>query len=270
MVTANSKQARNQDIIVITGQDLRHQYFIKKLNARFKIAAVIIEPSDYPLPPLITEEDTQVWNWFFERRQAFEEDTILPKLGIECRNEPEVYYLGKNEINSEKTCSILKKYSPGFIAVFGIGILKENILSLYPDSIFNLHAGLPEYYRGSSCNFWPIYNCDLKKLGATIHRVEKGVDPGKIAAEKSIHLEVTDNEQSLIWKTMETGIKLMEETIEKWQSGMLNLEKQKKAGNLYKRNDFNPAAILKVKKMVESGELKTHIESTIRGFYPKP
>ena len=71
-------------------------------------------------------------------------------------------------------------------------------------------------------------------MGATIHRVEKGIDTGKIAAEKHIHLEPLDNEQSSLWKTLETGTKLMEETIEKWQTGKLSLKKQKQS-TLFKK-----------------------------------
>ena len=55
----------------------------------------------------------------------------------------------------------------------------------------------------------------------------------------------------------------MVETVEKWKLGMLYLKKQKQVGTLYKMNEFNPAAILRIKKMVESGELKLQIEKVI-------
>ena len=129
--------------------------------------------------------------------------------------------------------------------------------------IFNLHVGIPAYYRGSSCNFWPIYNSDLKNLGATVHRIEKGIDTGKIAGAKLITLEPTDNEQTLTWKTIHVGTQLMLDTIDKWNLEMLYLKEQKQVGTLYKMNEFNPAAILKVKHMVESGELKLQIEKVI-------
>ena len=77
-------------------------------------------------------------------------------------------------------------------------------------------------------------------------------------------MEPKDNEQSLLWKTLETGTPLMEETIEKWQTGKLILNKQKQNGELYRRIDLNSAAILKVKKMVESGELRIQIESILK------
>ena len=261
MSTTKPTEARQHNIVVMTGKDLRHQYFIKKLNYKFRIAAVFIDTPVYPSPPHATEEEHLAWNWFFDRRQLFEKTTITPKLSIKSKNVPNYYYLKKGEINSPKTRAILKQYMPGFIAVFGVGIIDEITLSLYPNSIFNLHVGLPKFYRGSSCNFWPIHNCDLTNLGATIHQVEKGIDTGKISAENHIHLKPNDNEQSLLWKTLEIGTKLMEETIKNWQTGKLCLRKQKQKGQLYRMSDFKPSAILRVKKMVESGELRIQIES---------
>ena len=52
----------------------------------------------------------------------------------------------------------------------------------------------------------------------------------------------------------------MEETIQKWKNNLLSLKKQERTGKLYKIKEFKPAAILKVKKMVESGELKSQLQ----------
>ena len=93
--------------------------------------------------------------------------------------------------------------------------MDEKILSNFPGCIFNLHVGIPAYYRGSSCNFWPIHNSDLKNLGATVHIIEKGIDTGKIAGAKPITLEPKDNEQTLMLKTLQRGTQLMDETIDK-------------------------------------------------------
>jgi methionyl-tRNA formyltransferase len=255
----NSKK-NPTEIVIITGNDLRHQYFLKQLNSKHNIAAVFIQESNFPTPNSEKQEESDAWSWFFERRNLFEKETITPKLKIKTQNEPETFYLKYNDLNSLKTLSLIQRYSPGFIAVFGAGIIKERILSSYPNSIYNLHVGIPEFYRGSSCNFWPIYNCDFKNLGATIHRVEKGIDTGKVAGESFITLESTDSEQTLMWKTLQVGTKLMEETIQKWKNNLLSLKKQERTGKLYKIKEFKPAAILKVKKMVESGELKSQLQ----------
>jgi hypothetical protein len=259
----NEIHSKSKKIILMIGDGLRHQYFYRKLNSIHNISAVFIMSSKYPKLMAKTKEENDAWNWFFERRNKFEKDALTPILELKPQNKPDIINLEGSKLNSPETLSLIKKYSPGFIAVFGIGIIKEEILSYCPDSIYNLHVGIPEFYRGSSCNFWPIYNRDFKNLGATVHKVEKGVDTGKIAEKKTITLESDDNEQSIMWKTLEVGTRLMDETLQKWKRDALHLVDQKKIGKQYKMNEFNPAAILNVKLMLESGELRSELESTL-------
>ena len=260
------KISNKKKIVVLIGDDLRHQYFLYHLNSKHSISAVFIEKSEYPQPIAETENEKKAWTWFFERRKTAEHETITPTLNIKTLNSPDIFHVKKNGLNSLDTLTRLKKISPDFIACFGIGLLHETILSNFPDIIFNLHVGIPEYYRGSSCNFWPIYNSDLKNLGATVHLIEKGIDTGKIAGAKSIILEPKDNEQTLMLKTLQGGTQLMDETIDKWKKGRLSLKQQTRKGKLYKMNDLKPLAILKVKNMVESGELQYLIELNLNKY----
>ncbi|MEC9019564.1 MAG: formyltransferase family protein [Nitrospinota bacterium] len=260
------KISNKKKIVVLIGDDLRHQYFLFQLNSKHRISAVFIEKSEYPQPIAETENEKKAWTWFFERRKTAEYETITPTLNIKTLNSPDIFHVKKNGLNSLDTLTRLKKISPDFIACFGIGLLHETILSNFPDIIFNLHVGIPEYYRGSSCNFWPIYNSDLKNLGATVHLIEKGIDTGKIAGAKPIILEPKDNEQTLMLKTLQGGTQLMDETIDKWKKGRLSLKQQTRKGKLYKMKDLKPLAILKVKNMVESGELQYLIELNLNKY----
>ena len=260
------KISNKKKIVVLIGDDLRHQYFLFQLNSKHSISAVFFEKSEYPPPIAETENEKNAWTWFFERRKTTEHETITPTLNIKTLNSPDIFHVKKNGLNSLDTLTRLKKISPDFIACFGIGLLHETILSNFPDIIFNLHVGIPEYYRGSSCNFWPIYNSDLKNLGATVHLIEKGIDTGKIAGAKSIILEPKDNEQTLMLKTLQGGTQLMKETIDKWKKGKLSLKQQTRKGKLYKMKDLKPLAILKVKNMVESGELQYLIELNLNKY----
>jgi methionyl-tRNA formyltransferase len=259
----NKINSKSKNIILMIGDGLRHLYFFRQLNFRHSIAAVFILSSKYPKPLAKTKEENDAWNWFFKRRDEFEKNTLTQALDLKSQSKPDIINLEGSKLNSSVTLSLIKKYSPGFISVFGIGIIKKDILSFYPDSFYNLHVGIPEYYRGSSCNFWPIYNRDLKNLGATVHKIEKGIDTGKIAEKKTITLETDDNEQSIMLKTLIVGTQLMNETINKWKRGTLQLKDQKQIGKQYNMNEFNPAAILNVKLMVESGELRSKLESTL-------
>jgi len=66
-----------------------------------------------------------------------------------------------------------------------------------------------------------------------------------------------------MWKTLKVGTQLMDETLQEWKGDALHLKAQKQIGKQYKMNAFNPAAILNVELMVESGELRSELESTL-------
>ena len=51
---------------------------------------------------------------------------------------------------------------------------------LVSNNAVNIHMGLSPYYRGSSCNFWAVYDDNPHSVGATIHRISKGLDSGPI------------------------------------------------------------------------------------------
>ena len=127
--------------------------------------------------------------------------------------------------------------------------------------IINPHSGFLPLFRGMNVIEWSLIYGFIPYT--TIHFINTGIDTGKIAGAKLITLQPADNEQTIAWKTIKVGTQLMLETVDKWKLGTLYLKEQKQFGRLYKMNEFDPAAILKVKNMVESGELKLQIEKVI-------
>lgn len=257
----HSKPAKNsrEKILVITGEDVRHQYFANRLNALFPLLAVLTETSAYPEPIAHSGEEQKSWDWFFARRKIYEDKTFGPKNRISTLNNPPRIKIPKGKLNAPETVEIIKRFQPEFIAVFGTSLLGQKILNFYPNQIFNLHVGLPGYYRGSSCNFWPIHNGRPEKLGASIHLTNSGIDTGNIAAQASIELDEDDDEQSLAGKTLITGVDLMISVIQNWSDGTLKFIPSDIKGKLYLRKDFTPEAVLRVRRLVESGKLKQQL-----------
>ncbi len=251
----------NQNIVILTGDDPRHQFFIHQLNRRFSISEIYIEKSDYPSPSPQSEEESIAWDWFFSRRDHSEKELVLESSQLPTKNNPRTTYLNKGELNSPDTIVKIEKSNPGFIAVFGTSILKKPFLQLFPNRLFNLHIGDPEFYRGSSCNFWPIYLGELHHLSATIHRINQGIDTGDILSRQAINIGVGDDEQTLLLKPLKLGARLMVETIQNWQRGALQSIPQNRNGKLFKKSDFTPKAILEMKQMVESGRLNDCIQA---------
>ena len=63
--------------------------------------------------------------------------------------------------------------------VFGASYIKGWLIDfLVERRAINIHMGLSPYYRGSSCNFWALYDDKPEYVGATIHLLSKGLDSG--------------------------------------------------------------------------------------------
>ena len=255
------KANKKQNIVIITGNGVRHKFFIQFLNHHFSISEVYIEESDYPNPIPNSEEESIAWDWFFKRRDQYEKKLILESSHLRQKNNPRITYLEKDALNTSSTIANIINTNPDFIALFGTEILKKSFLKSFPGCLFNLHVGDPEFYRGSSCNFWPIHQGELQHMSATIHQIDQGIDTGDILFRKTVTLNKNDNEQTLLLKPLELGTKLMVKTIKSWQNGKLQPITQNRTGKLFKKKDFTPKAILDVKQMVESGKLKDYIEN---------
>jgi folate-dependent phosphoribosylglycinamide formyltransferase PurN len=259
MSPANPKNSDCHKILVITGEDVRHQYFVNRLNARFPLSAVLTETCVYPEPIAQSDEEQKAWDWFFTRRKIFEDKTFGPANRVLTLNHPPTVKIPQGKLNTSETLENINSFRPGFIALFGTGLLGQKILDQYPNQIFNLHVGLPRFYRGSSCNFWPIHNGRPEELGASVHSTNAGIDTGSIAAQSIIELNEYDDEQTLAGKTLTTGIELMISVIQSWRDGTLKFAPPSKTGKLYLRKGFTPGAVLRVRRLVESGELKRQL-----------
>jgi hypothetical protein len=63
--------------------------------------------------------------------------------------------------------------------VFGASYIKGWLIDfLVSRRTINIHMGVSPYYRGSSCNFWALYDNRPQYVGATIHLLSKGLDSG--------------------------------------------------------------------------------------------
>ena len=71
--------------------------------------------------------------------------------------------------------------SSDIYVVFGASYIKGWLVDyLVEKKAINIHMGLSPYYRGSSCNFWALYDNNPGYVGATIHLLSKGLDSGEM------------------------------------------------------------------------------------------
>tara|TARA_Y100001968_G_C19418566_1_gene750427 strand:- start:278 stop:1060 length:783 start_codon:yes stop_codon:yes gene_type:complete len=83
------------------------------------------------------------------------------------------------DLNKLNDVQLKDALSSDVFVVFGASYIKGWLIDfLVEKSAFNIHMGLSPYYRGSSCNFWALYDDNPEYVGATIHMLSKGLDSG--------------------------------------------------------------------------------------------
>ena len=81
-----------------------------------------------------------------------------------------------NLLNKDQLSNAL---SSDVFIVFGASYIKGWLIDfLVTKKAINIHIGLSPYYRGSSCNFWALFDQNPSYVGATIHLLSKGLDSG--------------------------------------------------------------------------------------------
>ena len=251
-------------IILITGRGLQHHYFINRLNRELPVECVFLEEVDYPDFTSHSQKYQDAWEWFFRRRNEYEENMFGDSVSWERKNEPQIVQIKTGQLNSKKVLKILQAQEPDIIILFGSSLLKREMLKNFPNRILNLHIGLSDQYRGSSCNFWPIYDGRLDCLGATLLMVNEGIDTGEIIARETIQINEGDTEQSLMGKPLILGMDLTVRIAQQWFDGRYKPIPIERKGKLYQKKDFTPEAAFKVREMVESGQLANMIQAHLK------
>ena len=83
------------------------------------------------------------------------------------------------DLNKLNKMQIYEALDSDIYIVFGSSYIKGWLVDfLVKHGAINIHIGLSPYYRGSSCNFWALYDNNPSYVGATIHLLSKGLDSG--------------------------------------------------------------------------------------------
>lgn len=115
---------------------------------------------------------------------------ILADFGLSTHIEPSYVTSNVNSLDALKETSNL---NPDVIILSGTRILSSDFLVATKAPILNIHAGITPKYRGVHGGYWAIVNNDMTNCGATIHRVDEGVDTGEVLKYSEFDIKEADN-----------------------------------------------------------------------------
>ena len=164
-------------ITLFTSNKNRHNYFINLLSKVSEELFVVQECSTILSVPVHYQASSIMKNYF--------EYVINAQYKL----------FGNSYVNNEKNIKILPMLlgdlnqlpinllsdflKSDIYVVFGSSYIKGELADfLIKQKAINIHAGVSPYYRGSSCNFWALYDDNPHLVGTTIHLLSKGLDSG--------------------------------------------------------------------------------------------
>ena len=131
--------------LVLTGDSLRHSYFINSVSSIFDIVGVFREAkSNYYVE---ARKDSGVVKHFENLRMA-EQDLM----GSVDEAESSIFA----NLNDSNCLNYALKLQPDVVLLFGTSILKANWLDSFDDKIINLHLGMSPFYREVLPYFSPL------------------------------------------------------------------------------------------------------------------
>lgn len=167
-------------------------------------------------------------------------------------------------VKEESFVEELRSMQPDVIVVVAFGqILSKDILEMPKYGCINVHASLLPKYRGSAPIQWAVIDGE-KESGVTTMQMDEGIDTGDILKKTVVPLDKKETGGSLFDKLADAGAKLLVETLEDVEKGIVTRTKQEDS-------EATHAKMLdKTLGCIDFSRPAEEIERLIRGLNPWP
>lgn len=165
-------------ITVFTSNQPRHIALINKL-AKISDSVYAIMECNTVFPGMVQDffKKSETMKAYFSNVMAAE-NKVFGGLSFTDDNVKSLP-IKSGDLNNITESQLSKTLDSDVYIVFGASYIKGWLANfLVEKKAYNIHMGISPYYRGSSCNFWAIYDGRPEFVGATIHLLSKGLDSG--------------------------------------------------------------------------------------------
>tara|TARA_Y100000816_G_scaffold256757_1_gene210476 strand:+ start:166 stop:744 length:579 start_codon:yes stop_codon:yes gene_type:complete len=130
-----------------------------------------------------------------------------------------IEYKNKSSFENQ-SLKILKKYNLDLLCLAGfMKILSGSFIKKFYKPILNIHPSLLPKYKGLNTHLRAIKNKE-KFAGATVHKVNRKLDSGKIILQKKVKILKKDSVKSLKKKVLMIEHEIYSKAIEKFLTNL--------------------------------------------------
>jgi hypothetical protein len=170
------------NITIFTSNQPRHLTFIESLSRLTKELFVVFESNTiFPGQKFSSVfKPSKTLKTYFDKVKKAEQQIFGQPRFIK-KNNIQSLLIGAGDISKTNLSILAPALESDLYIVFGASIIKGELVNfLIEKKAINVHMGVAPYYRGSSSNFWALYDNNPEFVGATIHYLSKNIDSGKV------------------------------------------------------------------------------------------
>ncbi len=254
-------------IVILTGDEMRHQYFRTKVAIAdgITVLASYCEGVEKSLTNQVSNnpDASELERLHVTARAQAETDFFAQSLNS-MRDQSNARKIAKGAINDADIVQEIIALNPDLLICYGSSLIKSELLQKFEGKFLNVHLGLSPYYRGAGTNIWPLINGEPDMVGATFMYIDEGIDTGNIIHQIRADIYLGDSPHSignrLITKMTDTYIQLI------LNFDNLTQEKQPQSeGKLYLQKHYDKDACRKLYDKFSDGM----IEAYIRNYDPE-
>jgi methionyl-tRNA formyltransferase len=227
-------------VMILCGRSPRHLYVANRLCESARPVAIVQETgtqlSGRKLLRQLRPDNLlrKAWRWLRDRRRYAGGAEARFFFGAGApRLTREDLLVQVPHINHPDVVALADRLRPDVIAVFGTSLIRGPLLCRGRLGVFNLHGGLSPHYRGADCTFWALYNAEPDQVGCTLHRIDSGIDTGKLVAHVRPEVGERDDELTLFWRGIRDSTEVYVEMLERLERGEQLGQPQVEKGRLY-------------------------------------
>jgi len=250
-------------IVILTGSEIRHEYFRKKVasDSRISVLASFCEGVEKSLENRVRKniESSTLELQHVEARLQAEKDFFIDYISsADDKSNPK--HIIKGEINEERIVNEIIALNPDLLVCYGSSLIKSDLLHKFSNRFLNAHLGLSPYYRGSGTNVWPLINGEPDMIGVTFMYINSGIDTGEIIHQIRADIFIGDSPHSIGNRLIRKMTSTYSEIIARFDC--LEPSKQPAAdGKLYYQKDFGSDSCRRLYRAFESGMIEEYINS---------
>ncbi len=251
-------------VIILTGSEIRHEYFRKKLASDVQITVLgsYCEGSEKSLHNRLLEnaDASRLQIQHVEARLQSEKDFFGEYIAsAEDKSNP--ILIKKGAINDANIVNEIINLNPDLLVCYGSSLIRSELITKFENKFLNVHLGLSPYYRGSGTNIWPLINNEPDMVGATFMYIDAGIDTGEIIHQIRADIFLGDSPHTIGNRLIRKMTSTYAEIISKFP--YLEREKQPvHEGKLYLQKHFVSDSCRLIYRNLEMGMIENYINSS--------